>query len=52
MVYLDYAATTLIIRDVLKTYTIVRKYFYNADSIYSQGIEVNRLLEKSERFTC
>lgn len=38
----------LIIKDVLKTYTqLLEKYFYNADSIYSQGIEVNRLLEKS-----
>ena len=38
----------LIIRMFFKNiYTIVRKYFYNADSIYSQGIEVNRLLEKS-----
>ena len=48
MVYLDYAATHLIIRDVLKTYIqLLGEYFYNADSIYSQGIEVNRLLEKS-----
>mgnify|MGYP000317354196 CR=1 FL=1 len=37
----------LIIR-MFKTYTqLLEKYFYNADSIYSQGIEVNRLLEKS-----
>ena len=48
MVYLDYAATTPYNKDVLKTYTqLLEKYFYNADSIYSQGIEVNRLLEKS-----
>ena len=48
MVYLDYAATTPYNNDVLKTYTqLLEKYFYNADSIYSQGIEVNRLLEKS-----
>lgn len=48
MVYLDYAATTPYNKDVLKTYTqLLEKYFYNADSIYGQGIEVNRLLEKS-----
>ena len=49
MVYLDYAATTPYNKDVLKTYTqLLEKYFYNADSIYSQGIEVNRLLEKDQ----
>lgn len=48
MVYLDYAATTPFHEDVLKTYQdLLKKYFYNADSIYSKGIEVNRLMEKS-----
>jgi cysteine desulfurase len=48
MVYLDYAATTPFNKEVIKTHEqLLEKYFYNADSIYSQGIEVNRLLEKS-----
>ena len=48
MVYLDYAATTPFNKEVIKTHEqLLQKYFYNADSIYSQGIEVNRLLEKS-----
>lgn len=50
MVYLDYAATTPLHQDVLKTYyQLLNNYFYNADSIYSQGIEVNRLMEKSRQ---
>lgn len=50
MVYLDYAATTPLHSDVLKTYyQLLNNYFYNADSIYSQGIEVNRLMEKSRQ---
>ena len=49
MVYLDYAATTPYNKDVLKTYTqLLEKYFYNADSIYSQGIEVNRFCKNRE----
>ena len=48
MVYLDYAATTPYNKDVLKTYTqLLEKYFYNADSIYSQ-MKWNRL-RKIER---
>lgn len=48
MIYLDYAATTPFNEEVLKTYNgLLNKYFYNADSIYSEGIEVNRLMEKS-----
>lgn len=50
MVYLDYAATTPLHPEVLKTYyQLLNNYFYNADSIYSQGIEVNRLMEKSRQ---
>lgn len=50
MVYLDYAATTPLHQEVLKTYNqLLSKYFYNADSIYGKGIEVNRLMEKSRQ---
>ena len=50
MVYLDYAATTPLHQEVLKTYyQLLNQYFYNADSIYKQGIEVNRLMEKSRQ---
>ena len=50
MVYLDYAATTPLHQEVLKTYQhLLSQYFYNADSIYKQGIEVNRLMEKSRQ---
>lgn len=48
MLYLDYAATTPIHDEVLKSYNeLLSKYFYNADSVYDKGIEVNRLMEKS-----
>ena len=48
MIYLDYAATTPLNAQVLDTYNdLLKKYFYNADSIYNKGIEVNRLMEKS-----
>ena len=48
MIYLDYAATTPLNDEVLNTYyQLLQKYFYNADSIYHKGIEVNRLIEKS-----
>lgn len=48
MLYLDYAATTPTHDEVLKSYyEILSKYFYNADSVYDKGIEVNRLMEKS-----
>lgn len=50
MVYLDYAATTPLNDEVFKTYNqLLSKYFYNADSIYRKGIEVNRLMEKSRQ---
>lgn len=48
MLYLDYAATTPINEEVLKSYhEVLSRYFYNADSVYDKGVEVNRLMEKS-----
>lgn len=48
MVYLDYAASTPVDREVLMTYTKVLSSVYgNPDSIHSVGVEASRLLEKS-----
>ena len=50
MIYLDYVATTPLNQDVLNTYhNLLSKYFYNADSMYDKGIEVNRLMEHSRK---
>lgn len=50
MIYLDYVATTPLIPEVLTTYNnLLEKYFFNADSIYDKGIEVNRLMEHSRK---
>ncbi|MDD3026733.1 MAG: cysteine desulfurase family protein [Erysipelotrichaceae bacterium] len=48
MIYFDYAATTPVAKDIAEGYCqLVEKYFYNSESLYNQGIEVNRLQEKS-----
>lgn len=48
MIYLDYAATTPLNDEVKKTYfSLLDKYFYNSDSIYDKGIEVNNLMEQA-----
>ena len=45
MIYLDYVATTPLNSEVLNTYhNLLSNYFYNADSMYDKGIEVNRLM--------
>ena len=50
MIYLDYVATTPLNQDVLNTYhNLLSRYFYNADSMYDKGIEVNRLMEQSRK---
>ena len=50
MIYLDYVATTPLRPEVLTTYNnLLEKYFFNADSIYDKGIEVNRLMEHSRK---
>lgn len=50
MIYLDYVATTPLRPEVLSTYNnLLEKYFFNADSIYDKGIEVNRLMEHSRK---
>ena len=50
MIYLDYVATTPLRPEVLTTYNnLLEKYFFNADSMYDKGIEVNRLMEHSRK---
>ena len=50
MIYLDYVATTPLNSEVLTTYrNLLENYFYNADSAYDKGIEVNRLMEHSRK---
>ena len=50
MIYLDYVATTPLRPEVLSTYNnLLEKYFFNADSMYDKGIEVNRLMEHSRK---
>lgn len=50
MIYLDYVATTPLNNEVLNTYhSLLTKYFYNADSMYDKGIEVNSLMEQSRK---
>lgn len=50
MIYLDYVATTPLNTEVLNTYhNLLTKYFYNADSMYDKGIEVNQLMEHSRK---
>ena len=44
-VYLDYASTTAIHPEVLKTYTqLLEKYFANSESLYDEGVDVFRSL--------
>lgn len=48
MIYLDNVATSPLSEEVLTTYyRLLKKYFYNPDSLYDKGIEVNQLQEKS-----
>ena len=50
MIYLDYVATTPLRPEVLSAYNnLLEKYFFNADSMYDKGIEVNRLMEHSRK---
>ncbi len=47
-VYLDYASTTKIHPDVLKTYeNLLEKYYVNSESLYNEGTEVNLMMEKA-----
>ena len=48
MIYLDYASTTPIRPEILKTYTrLLEKHFGNSDSLHEQGRETGKLMEQS-----
>lgn len=50
MKYFDYASTTPLNPDVLKTYEeVLARYYVNSESIYPAGLEVNRLMNKSRQ---
>lgn len=49
-VYFDSASTTRINPEVLKTYeSILEKYYVNSESLYDEGTEVYRMMEKARR---
>lgn len=48
MIYLDYASTTPIRKEVLDTYTkILAEYYGNSDSLHEVGRKVSKVLEQS-----
>lgn len=52
MIYLDYAATTPIRKEVLDTYTaLLQTQFANCDSLHDLGRESSRLMEQSRALT-
>lgn len=49
-VYFDNASTTNIHPEVLKTYeSLLEKYYVNSESLYNEGVEVFRMMEKARR---
>lgn len=47
-IYFDNASTTAVHPEVLKTYeTYLERYYVNSESLYDEGMEVNRMLEKA-----
>lgn len=47
MIYLDYASTTPIRKEVLETYTmLLHKYYGNSDSLHEIGRETSKLMEQ------
>ncbi len=50
MKYFDYASTTPVSEEVLKTYDeVLRKYYVNSESIYPDGLEIDKLINKSRQ---
>lgn len=48
MIYLDYAATTPLDKEVKASYQdLLTNHFFNADSMYDAGLQVARYMEKS-----
>lgn len=47
-IYFDNASTTAVHPEVLKTYeSLLEKYFVNSESLYDEGTEVHRMMEKA-----
>ena len=47
-VYFDGASTTAIHPDVLQTYkSLLDKYYVNSESLYDEGSEISRMMEKA-----
>lgn len=47
-IYFDHSSTTKIHPEVLKTYeALLEKYYVNSESLYDEGTEVNRMMEKA-----
>ena len=47
-IYFDNASTMAIHPEVLKTYeSLLEKYYANSESLYDEGVEVSRMLEKA-----
>ena len=47
-VYLDNASTTELDPEVLKTYEkLLEKYYVNSESLYDEGMEIHRMMEKA-----
>lgn len=49
-IYLDYASTTPIRKEVLDTYQVcVQNYFYNSESVYTPALQVHDYVEASRK---
>lgn len=49
-VFLDYASCTPIHKELLSTYmTLLEKYYINSEAVYTSGVEVHELVEKSRK---
>lgn len=47
-IYFDNASTMAVHPDVLRTYeSLLEKYYVNSESLYDEGMEINRMLEKA-----
>ena len=47
-VYFDSSSTTDVSAEVLDTYTgLLHKYYVNSESLYREGAEINRMMEKA-----
>ena len=50
MKYFDFASTTPVNPEILETYgKVLQKYYVNSESLYPEGLEVNKLINKSRR---